>query len=71
MPPGGDGYYYFSVYLIGDSNESGIFNMEINEAVLCTAYTDQTGTPTDPGPATCSATTYATQGTGVFHQTTN
>ena len=67
MPPGGDGYYYFSVYLVIRNDEVGFFDIVINGDLLCTAYNDLQDTPGDPGPATCSATTYATQGINRPH----
>ena len=30
MPPGGNGYYYFSVYLRVNGDEAGTFDVEIN-----------------------------------------
>ena len=66
VPSGGDGYYYFSTYIIVQADKYGLFNTEINGDLLCTAWGEAEDTTLDPGPATCSATTYATQGTGVF-----
>ena len=37
MPPGGDGFYYFSVYLTTNSDEFAYFNVEINAQLLCSA----------------------------------
>ena len=62
MPPGGDGYYYFSVYFVVTNDEWGLFNIEINGEILCTAYAEQQSTPLDPGQAACNAATYATEG---------
>ena len=62
VPPGGDGYYYFSVYLLVDSDEFGRFNIELNGETMCTAQTDQTDTPINEGQATCSAASYASEG---------
>ena len=65
MPPGGDGFYYFSAYFLIFYDEWGRFNIEINGEVLCSAQTDQQGTTTDEGQAACSAATYATEGWSV------
>ena len=62
MPPGGDGYYYFSVFLLAVSDELGRFDIQINGETLCTVQTDQQSTPSDEGQAACSAATYATEG---------
>ena len=62
VPPGGDGYYYFSVYLLVDSDEWGRFNIEINGQILCTAQTYQLETTNGEGQAACSAAFYATEG---------
>ena len=34
VPSGGDGYYYFSIYFLGDDNEFGFFELEINGEFL-------------------------------------
>ena len=62
MPPGGDGFYYFSAYFLVWFDEWGRFSIEINGDVLCTAQTDQTDTPNNAGQAACSAASYATEG---------
>ena len=61
VPPGGDGYYYFSVYLLVPTFEQAWFDIEINGEVLCTAFGDNDDI-LDYGQATCSAATYATEG---------
>ena len=62
MPPGGDGYYYFSTYLLGDDAEIGYFNMEINGNILCTVRVDQQETSGDTAQAACSSAIFAAQG---------
>ena len=62
VPSGGDGFYYFSLYLLLEIAEWGRFNIEINGEVLCLAQTDQQSTLTGEGQAACSAATYATEG---------
>ena len=49
MPSGGDGYYYFSTYLLVDNDEYGAFDIRVNGETLCTAVTEQQDTPNDPG----------------------
>ena len=69
VSPGGDGFYYFSVFLIVRNTEWAHFDIQINGETLCTAYTDQGDTPSDPGLAACSAATYASD--GLLVQTLN
>ena len=63
MPPGGDGFYYFSTFLVVTYYEYGIFDIQINGENLCTAYTDLQGAPEpNPGQAACSGAAYVTEG---------
>ena len=62
MPLGGDGFYYFSVYLFAESGEYARFDIQINGLRLCTASTDQDGSQNDRGQAACSALSYASTG---------
>ena len=62
MPPGGDGFYYLSAYFIVFNDESAFFDIKINVETLCTAYADQTESPSDYGHTSCSATTFAVEG---------
>ena len=63
MPPGGDGYYYFSVYFHAPGNEYIYLNVEINGVLLCSANSDLTeSTSTDYETTSCSAVTYAVEG---------
>ena len=65
------GTIYFSAYLVMDSGEYSYFDTHVNGDLLYTAQADQQQTSSDPGPATCSAVTYATPGIRSFHQTTD
>ena len=62
MPPGGDGFYYFSFYLLLSSDEYGNFDIQLNGERMCTVYGDQVDTPDNEGPMSCSAVSYATAG---------
>ena len=62
MPPGGDGYYYFSTYLLGNVAEFSLFDIQINGNVLCSVRLDQQQTSGDALQSACSAATYAAQG---------
>ena len=65
MPSGGDGFYYFSIYLLVDSDEWGRFNIEMNGDMLCSAQTDNQSTASDEGQAACSAATYVAAGLSI------
>ena len=63
MPPGGDGFYYFSVFLTAAGDESAYFDVELNGELICTVYSDLTQSPsTDSEMAFCNGVTYATEG---------
>ena len=62
MPPGGDGFYYFSTYLLGDDDQYGFFNIEINGDILCTVVIEQEVTDGDALQSACSTATYAVEG---------
>ena len=38
VPPGGDGLYYFSTYLLVIEGESGSFEIVVNDVVFCTNW---------------------------------
>ena len=40
VPSGGDGLYYFSIYLAVESDEHGRFQMMLNSELLCSAVGD-------------------------------
>ncbi len=40
VPPGGDGLYYFSTYLLVYDGELGWFNIRVDGVILCTARGD-------------------------------
>ena len=62
MPPGGDGFYYFSTYLLGLYAEYSFFDLIINGNVLCTVRLEQQETSGDFLQSACSAAIYAVQG---------
>ena len=67
VPPGGDGYYYFSIYLVVNHLEYGAFDIVINGERLCTAYTEQqVSSEGDPGQAACSGAAYVTEGMNIL-----
>ena len=62
VPPGGDGYYYFSTYLLGDAREIGNFDIEINGNVLCIVRVEQQVDIADYPQSSCSAAILAAEG---------
>ena len=68
MPPGGDGFYYFSVYLCAYGLDHVYFDVELNEERICTVRSDLTETPgTDSAITSCSGVTYAAEGISTLH----
>ena len=63
MPPGGDGFYYTSVYLPVYDDESALFGVQLNGRRICTAITDLTESPsTDAEITMCSGVGFAVEG---------
>ena len=63
MPSGGDGFYYFNVYLMVPGGEDGIFNVELNEEeLLCSIGLDKQESPDDESQGSCSVVTFLTAG---------
>ena len=62
FPPGGDGYYYLSTYLLGDDREVNGFDIEINGVVQCTVRVEQEDDINDYPQASCSAAIFAAGG---------
>ena len=51
VSPGGDGVYYFSIYVLVEDGEYGVFDIELNDDVL----TDHSNSgDLDLAPASCS-----------------
>ena len=68
MPPGGDGVYYFSAHLTINQDDIGIFAMQLNGDVICSALGDQNTSGTgDSGATSCSAIAEAVAGTNSIH----
>ena len=67
VPPGGDGFYYFSVFLTALGGKSVYFNVDHNGEEISTVYSDLTSSPSsDHEMASCSAIIYAVEGTSDF-----
>ena len=67
VPPGGDGLYYFSTYLLIDFGEVAVFNIVVNDVIVCSVYGDESSNSgTDNPQVTCSAVVDVTEGRVLF-----
>lgn len=67
VPVGGDGLYYISSHLAFASGEIGIFDVELNEEVICTTVGDFTeSAATDSSQGTCGAVVDLNEGRSIF-----
>ncbi len=65
IPPGGDGLYYFSTYLLSDDGEIGYFDLTVNDGgLICTAVGDHSDNPGDFSQAACSGLAQLVEGEG-------
>ena len=63
MPPGGNGFYYFSVYFRVLGDIAAGFDIVINGELVCTAFSDITEAPaSDTEAMSCSGAIYAVEG---------
>ena len=62
VPSGGNGYYYFSMFLTVNGGEFGYFDVEINGEVICTVYSNLTQT-SEFETTSCNGAAYAVEGT--------
>ena len=70
VPPGGEGFYYFSSYMRVYGDESAEFDIEINGARICSVTADLTDSPIgDREITSCSGATYLLEGYYVTYLT--
>ena len=63
MPPGGDGFYYFSPYMRTLGGEFTNFGIEINGELICSVTADLTESLSGEREITsCNGATYASEG---------
>ena len=63
MPPGGDGIYYFSTYMLVQLGETARFDMVLNGDVICTTFPDHDFSGSnDHASGSCSAIVDAVAG---------
>ena len=66
MSPGGDGFYYFSAYLLVQDGEYGRFDIEFKGEMICEAYAENLDTTDDATTTSCSAVVYAAEGKTLY-----
>ena len=63
MPPGGDGFYYFSSYMRTLGGKFANFDIEINGELICSVTADINDSSSgDREITSCSGATYASEG---------
>ena len=63
MPPGGDGFYYFSAYMRTLGGEFANFGIEINGELIFSVTADLTESPSGEREITsCNGAIYASEG---------
>ncbi len=68
-PPGGDGLYYFSTFLMISAGEFGRFNIKVNREFLCTASRhEDSNSGNDLPQPTCSGLAQLTEGKTLSQQ---
>ena len=63
VPSGGEGFYFFSTFLLGNWRNVAHFDMRINGDVLCSVRVDQEEQVSDFPQSSCTAAIYAEEGT--------
>ena len=67
VPSGGDGLYYFSVYLVTPGGEVAYFEIQINGQALCSAMADLNGsTVGDEAETACHGAADIVEGRRTF-----
>ena len=61
VPPGGDGFYYLTTYLLVEAAELGRFDIHFNGEMICNAHA-QTYDTLNEITSSCSAIVYGTEG---------
>ena len=70
VPSGGDGFYYFSVYLRLNGAQSATFDILVNGGLICTAFSDLSLSPSgDSEAASCTGITFAAEVTQILKVT--
>ena len=65
VPPGGDGVYYFSTYLLVEYSEYGYFDTRCNDHIICSVFLDHYNSGVgDYVQGSCSAVVDVVAGNG-------
>ena len=64
MPPGGDGVYYFSMYLLIQDGEWSRYDIRLNDDVICSIFPDHSANGEDVAPVSCTAVVNVVAGKG-------
>ena len=65
VPPGGNGIYYFSVYVLVDNGEAANFDITVNDDNICSTFPDHSNSGAiDLAPGSCSALINVVAGKG-------
>ena len=68
VPPGGDGFYYFTIFLLTFSAEFAYFNLKINSQVLCSTKIDlDQAASGDVEGISCSGVAQVMEGKWMFN----
>ena len=68
VPPGGDGVYYFSTYLLVDDGEYAYIDIRLNDDVICSTLPDHNhNAASDLAPGSCSAVVDVMDGDVYFN----
>ena len=62
VPSGGEGLYYFSIFMAIQPQERGLFEIHVNNEAVCTSIGDMEVSGPDIAQATCSAVVDITDG---------
>ena len=54
VPPGGDGVYYLTTYLLLQAGEFTTFDMRLNDDIICLANPDHDSVGSDSPSGSCS-----------------
>ena len=68
VPPGGDGMYYFSMFLTVDYGEAAFFDMMLNAERICSVMGDHMASSQDLSTASCSAVAEVSTGSMLMIQ---
>ena len=66
VPPGGDGVYYLSTYVLVTAGEYARFDMRLNDVIICSMFPDTQNGVSDVATGSCSAVVDIVAGKAFF-----